>query len=139
MLVLCVARHPFIAEHLARVLHGAGAEVRAAVGIDGAVTAAAECRPDVIAAEYELLASASIAPWESEAALRATPVMAFSLTRGVGEADPLDTSGIGGFFNLPRIGGDGALQVLRSAARGGAHVPVVPPLPWPPAPRVVTR
>lgn len=140
MLVLCVARHPFISEHLARVLDRAGAEVRAAVGIDGALVAASECRPDVVAAEYELLTSAPMARWESDPALRRVPVLAFSLTRETGDGDPLDANGIAGFFYLPRIGGEGALALLRAAVRGSVRAPTVSPLPWPlPQPLVVAR
>jgi chemotaxis response regulator CheB len=140
MLVLCVARHPYISEHLARVLHGAGVDVRAAVGIEGAVAAASECQPDVIAAEYELVTSARLRRWEADATLRDTPVLAFSLTRETGDSDPLDASGIAGFFYLPRLGGERAVSVLRAAVRGRVRTPVISPLPWPQAqPQVLAR
>lgn len=142
MLVLCVARHPFLSEHLARLVNLGGLEAAAAVGIEGALAAAAARRPAVIAAEYELLATQSIAPWECDRSLREVPVVAFSLTRDVGEADPLDASGIAGFFYLPRLGSSGAARVLRAALRpgvGGVAAPALSPLAWPRMPGVVTR
>ena len=139
MLVLCVARHPFLAEHLARVMKEGGLETVAAVGIAGALAAAATCRPSVVAAEYELLAAHSIAPWESDPSLRELPVVAFSLTRDVGEADPLDASGIAGFFYLPVLGSAGAARVLIAAARPAVAAPAVSPFAWPLMPGVVTR
>ena len=138
MLVLCVARHPFLSEHLARVVRVGGLEAAAAVGIDGARAAATMRRPSVVVAEYELLATHSIAPWESDAALRDVPVVAFSLTREAGEGDPLDASGIAGFFYLPRLGNEGAARVLLAAARPGVAAPAVSPLAWPPATRAAT-
>ena len=56
MVVLCVARHLYLAQHLARVLAQAGAATRSAVGFDDARRVAADCSPDVVAADYDLLA-----------------------------------------------------------------------------------
>ncbi|HEX2716318.1 MAG TPA: hypothetical protein VHM67_01490 [Gemmatimonadaceae bacterium] len=139
MLVLCVARHPFLADHLARMTNEGGLEAVAAVGIVGALAAAATCRPSVVAAEYELLAAHSIAPWESDPSLREVPVVAFSLTRDVGEATPIDASGIAGFFYLPLLGAAGVARVLRTAAHPAVAAPAVSPFTWPRVPGVVTR
>ena len=115
MVVLCVARHLYLAQHLARVLAEAGATARCAVGIEEAREVAADCRPDVVAADYDLLATLSLRPWEDDEVLGHRPVIAVSLTRRPGESNALDVNGIAGCLYLPDIGAAGVVRVLRAA------------------------
>ena len=102
MVVLCVARHLYLAQHLARVLAQAGAVTRAAVGFDEARAVAQDCAPDVIAAEYDLLVTLPRRAWDHDEVLSRRPVVAVSLTRRPGESNVLDKNGIGGYFYLPK-------------------------------------
>lgn len=130
MVVLCVARHLYLAQHLARVLGQAGAATRAAVGLAEAARVAADCSPDVIAAEYDLLATLPSGSWEREDVLARRPVIAVSLTRRPGEWNALDKNAIAGHLYLPEIGAEGALQILTAAARSVVRAPASLPLGW---------
>ena len=116
MLVLCVARHLYLAQHLARVLEQAGATARSAVGFDDARAIAADCHPDVIAAEYDLLATLAYRAWEDDDVLSRRPLVAVSLTRRPGESNALDKNGIGGYLYLPEVGAPMVLRMLQAAA-----------------------
>ena len=116
MLVLCVARHLYLAQHLARVLEQAGAATRSAVGFGDARAIAADCHPDVVAAEYDLLATLPYRAWESDDVLSRRPVVAVSLTRRAGESNALDKNGIGGYLYLPEVGAPMVLRMLQAAA-----------------------
>lgn len=113
---MCVARHPFIAEHLARFFSEVGVDTTAAVGLHAAVAAARRRSPDVVVCEYELLSSLPLDAWECDAILSSTPVVAVSLTRRSDEVNPLDANGIAGFLYLPILGGDDARKLLYAAA-----------------------
>jgi chemotaxis response regulator CheB len=123
MVVLCVARHLYLAQHLARVLAQAGAVTRAAVGFDEARAVALDCAPDVIAAEYDLLATLPRRAWENDDVLSRRPVVAVSLTRRTGEANALDKNAIGGHFYLPEVGVQMVMRMLRAAASSGVSAP----------------
>jgi chemotaxis response regulator CheB len=123
MVVLCVARHLYLAQHLARVLAQAGAVTRAAVGFDEARTLAGDCAPDVIAAEYDLLATLPRRAWEHDEALSRCPVVAVSLTRPTGESNVLDKNGIGGHLYLPEVGAPMVMRMLQAAASSGVRAP----------------
>ena len=131
MVVLCVARHHYLAQHLGRVLAQAGAATRSAVGLDEARRVAADCAPDVVAADYDLLATLPLNAWEQDDVLSRRPVIAVSLTRRPGESNALDVNGIAGCLYLPEVGAPGVLRVLQAAA---AHADVRAPhgaLSWP--------
>ena len=131
MVVLCVARHLYLAQHLARVLTQAGAATRSAVGLHEARLVAADCSPDVVAADYDLLATLSLNEWEQDDILSRRPVIAVSLTRRPGESNALDVNGIAGCLYLPEVGGPGLLRVLQAAAeRAVVRVPLGA-LSWP--------
>jgi chemotaxis response regulator CheB len=131
MVVLCVARHLYLAQHLARVLAQAGAMTRCAVGVGEACEIAADCTPDVVAADYDLLATLPLRDWEDDEVLARVPVIAVSLTRRPGESNALDVNGIAGCLYLPELGATGVLRVLCAAAkRTSVRVPEHP-LPWP--------
>lgn len=113
---LCVARHPFLSDHLARVFAAPGVDARQTVGLDQAVIESRAFRPDVIIAEYELLASLSLAAWERDEMLSRTAVLAVSLTRRPHETPLLDVSGIAGFLYLPLLDRSTAAKLLSAAA-----------------------
>ncbi|NUO62293.1 MAG: hypothetical protein HOQ11_13310 [Gemmatimonadaceae bacterium] len=130
MVVLCVARHLYLAQHLARMLGQAGATTRAAVGLAEAASAAADCSPDVVAAEYDLLATLPLGSWETDEVLSRRPVIAVSLTRRSGEWNALDKNGIAGYLYLPEVGADAVMRVLTAAARTVVRAPESLPLSW---------
>jgi hypothetical protein len=130
MLVLCVARHLYLAQHLARVLGQAGAATRSAVGFDDARAIALDCQPDVIAAEYDLLATLPYRAWEDDDVLSRRPLVAVSLTRRPGESNALDKNGIGGYLYLPEVGASMMLRMLQAAAAAAVRAPDGA-LPWP--------
>lgn len=103
MRALCVARHPFIAEHLAAWFGALGLDCACTVGFADALTAAGSHRPDLVICEYDLLATTSLAAWERDPVLGSTPVIAVSLTRRPDEMHLLDRNGIAGFLYLPAI------------------------------------
>lgn len=113
---ICVARHPFIAEHFARFFSELGVDTVAAVGLQGAVESARKQRPDVVVCEYELLTSLPLDAWECDSVLRSTPVVGVSLTRRSDEVNPLDTNGIAGFLYLPTLSSADAHKLLYAAA-----------------------
>jgi chemotaxis response regulator CheB len=131
MVVLCVARHFYLAQHLARVLAQAGAETRSAVGFDEARAVAADCMPDVVAADYDLLATLPLGAWERDDVLARRPVIAVSLTRRPGESNALDVNGIAGALYLPEVGASGVLRVLEAAADRVAVRAPAGALSWP--------
>lgn len=113
---VCVARHPFIAEHLARFFSEVGVDTVAAVGLQGAVASARHRTPDVVVCEYELLTSLPLDAWEGDDVLRSTPVVGVSLTRRSDEVNPLDSNGIAGFLYLPILTSEDARKLLYAAA-----------------------
>ena len=124
---LCVARHRFIAEHLARYFAEVGVDTGAAVGVREAVESARERAPDVVVCEYELLATLPLDGWECDDVLRRTPFVAVSLTRPSGEMYPLDANGIAGFLYLPLLTAEDAHRVLHAAAARPTYTPVASP------------
>jgi chemotaxis response regulator CheB len=131
MVVLCVARHLYLAQHLARVLAQAGAATRSAVGLDEARLVAADCSPDVVAADYDVLATLSLSDWEQDDILSRRPVIAVSLTRRPGESNALDVNGIAAPLYLPEVGAAGLLRVLQAAAERTTVCAPHGALPWP--------
>ena len=130
MVVLCVARHLYLAQHLGRVLGEAGATTRVAVGLGDAEHVAADCCPDVVAAEYDLLATLPLGAWENDEVLSRRPVIAVSLTRRPGEWNVLDVNGVSGYLYLPELGPETLMQLLGAAARSVVKAPESLPLSW---------
>ncbi len=135
MIILCVARHRYLAQHLARFLGQTGAVTRSAVGFSEARAIAAACSPDVVAADYDLLATLPLSGWERDEKLSRRPVIAVSLTRRPGEVNVLDVNGIAGYLYLPEIGADVALRVLQAAADASSVRAPDGALPWPARPK----
>lgn len=126
---VCVARHPFIAEHFARFFAEVGVDTVACVGLYGATRAAHAHRPDVVVCEYELLATLPLDIWECDEVLRHTPVVAVSLTRRSDELNPLDSNGIAGFLYLPTLSRADAHKLLRAASVRPRYTPGLAALP----------
>src|ERR1700682_1995746 len=78
---LCIARHCFLSEHIARYFARMGVITAEAVGLDAAVEAARGWSPDVVIGDYDLLATIPLEKWERDELLSNTPVIAVSLTR----------------------------------------------------------
>ncbi len=113
---LCVGRHCFLSDHIARYFASLGIETRDAVGLQNALVESKTFAPDVIIAEYELLAMLSLETWERDELLSRTAVIAVSLTRRPQEAHLLDVSGIAGFLYLPLLDSEAATKIIAAAA-----------------------
>jgi DNA-binding NarL/FixJ family response regulator len=113
---LCIARHCFLSEHIARYFAQMGIATSNAVGLDSAVEKAANSWPDVVICDYDLLATIPLEKWEHDGLLSRTPVIAVSLTRHAEELHLLDINGIAGFLYLPTLQREPALRILRAAA-----------------------
>ena len=113
---LCVARHCFLSEHIARYFAGMGVSTTNAVGLDLAMESVGDVSPDVVICDYDLLASISLDRWENDGLLSKTPVIAVSLTRHAEELHLLDVNGIAGFLYLPTLEEAPALKILHAAA-----------------------
>jgi DNA-binding NarL/FixJ family response regulator len=112
---LCIARHSFLSEHIARYFANMGVVTTTAVGLDSA-TAATSSRHDVVICDYDILANLSLERWEQNALLSKTPVVAVSLSRRADELHLFDIDGIAGFLYLPTLEKQPALQILNAAA-----------------------
>jgi DNA-binding NarL/FixJ family response regulator len=113
---LCIARHSYLSEHLARYFAEMGIATTNAVGLDSAVRVAGEVTPDVVICDYDVLATISLEMWEHDLLLSNTPVIAVSLTRHAEELHLLDVNGIAGFLYLPTLEQAPALRILHAAA-----------------------
>lgn len=113
---LCVARHEYIADHLSRFFAALGNDTRPAVGLEDGLRVSRGFEPDVVIAEYELLATLSLDAWERDALLARTAVVAVSLTHRPSEAHLLDVNGIAGFLYLPVLDTETATRLIRAAA-----------------------
>ena len=133
---LCIARHRFLSEHIARYFAGMGVVTTEAVGLDAAVEVASAASPDVVICDYDLLATIPLEKWERDVLLSTTPVIAVSLTRHSQELHLLDVNGIAGFLYLPTLETAPALKILHAAA---ARPKYMLPGPLNTAPRTVER
>jgi hypothetical protein len=113
---ICVGRHPFLSEHLARFFGRFGLETVAAVGLEAAARLAVAAPPDLLLCEFDLLTAGALASWEGQPGLGAVSVIGVSLTRRPEEAPLLDAHGVAGFLYLPTLRAEDARRVLRPAA-----------------------
>src|SRR2546423_4167197 len=113
---LCIARHCFLSEHIARYFAQMGVITTNVVGLDSAMESAGELSPDVVICDYDLLATIPLERWEHDGLLSKTPVIAVSLTRHAEELNLLDVNGIAGFLYLPTLQQAPALRILHAAA-----------------------
>jgi hypothetical protein len=112
---LCIARHCFLSEHIARCFAAIGLATTNAVGLDSA-SESINGSPDVVICDYDLLTSVPLERWERDTLLSKTPVIAVSLTRHPEELQLLDSNGIAGFLYLPTLERVSALEILHAAA-----------------------
>jgi hypothetical protein len=135
MRALCVGRHRFLSEHLGRFFESLGVACVPCVGLSEAMTLVAAHDPDAVICDFDLLATMSLASWESDPVLGRIPVIAVSLTRHPGEAHLMDVNGIAGFLYLPTLDADDARRVLAAVRRkrSGEGAAIQPPsgLSWP--------
>jgi CheY-like chemotaxis protein len=136
MRALCVGRHQYLSEHLARYFGELGVETASAVGLDGAAAVARGWLPDVVLCDYTVLAALPLDAWEHDEALARTPIVAISLTRTPDEASLDEVNGIAGLLYLPALSASEALSLVTAAVRGRSRPAgvVAPPdvLPaWP--------
>ena len=66
MRVLCVARHPFLSEHLGRYFERLGVDTMPCVGLRDAQRLAPKYDVDAVICDYDLLATASLDAWVSD-------------------------------------------------------------------------
>lgn len=128
MRALCVTRHRYLSEHLVRVFDEMGLDCTPCVGLDAAVRDADEMAPDVVIAEYELIATGSLAAWEQDPTLARTPVVAVSMRRHAGDAHLMDVSAVAGFLYLPTLTRDDASRVFGAVRRGSRVWDTMPSL-----------
>jgi DNA-binding NarL/FixJ family response regulator len=113
---LCIARHCFLSEHIARYFAQMGIATTNAVGLDSAAEAVGDVAPDVVICDYDVLADVPLERWEHNPLLAKTPVVAVSLTRHAEELHLLDMNGIAGFLYLPTLEEATAVKMLKAAA-----------------------
>jgi len=113
---LCVARHSFLSEHIARYFAEMGVVTSNAVGLDSAEALSAEASPDVVICDYDVLANVPLEGWEQNPLLSGRPVIAVSLTRRAEELHLFDLEGIAAFLYLPTLQQAAALQIMTAAA-----------------------
>jgi len=89
-----------------------------------------EYEPDAVICDYDLLATMSLASWESDPVLGSLPVIAVSLTRHPGEAHVMDVNGIAGFLYLPTLAPEDAHRVLGAVRRRHAGINPPPVAQW---------
>ncbi len=132
---LCIARHCFLSEHIARYFAQMGLSTTNAVGLDSALESHNGPPPDVVICDYDLLASIPFEMWENDGLLSRTPVIAVSLTRNVEELHLFDANGIAGFLYLPKLEQASALRILHAAASRSRYTLTS----WTRAPRTTER
>ena len=103
MRVLCVARHPFLSEHLCRFFEKLGVVTIPCVGLAAATELVPSNDIDALICEFDLLAALSPEAWDAHPVRAAMPVGAVSLTRHPGEAHLVDVAGVAAFFYLPTL------------------------------------
>lgn len=131
MRVLCIARHPVLSDHIARLFAAMDVETAVATGLRHGGEMARSVDPDVVLCEYDLLAAVSLASWEADPRLAKLPVLAVSLTRRPEEAFLLDVNGIAeAFLYLPRLTREDGLRLL-AAVRRTVVAPAESPVRWP--------
>jgi DNA-binding NarL/FixJ family response regulator len=131
---VCIARHSYLSEHIARYFAEMGVVTSQAVGLGPGGEVSLDTRPDVVICDYDLLAGIPLEVWERDALLSKTPVVAVSLTRRCQDMNLLEVNGIAGFLYLPTLEAAAALKILRAAACRPRYS-----LPLSTAPRTVER
>jgi hypothetical protein len=131
MRLLCVARHPFLSEHLCRYFEELGFDTVPCVGAREAMNLVITHDTDAVVCDYDLLATMSIEQWEQDEILGRTPIIAVSLTRHPGEAHLNEATTIAGFLYLPTLQPADAQRILHSLPRRRGAITPPNALPWP--------
>ena len=131
MRVMCIARHPFLTEHLCRYFDDLGAETIPCVGIEQAMTLVGTTELDAVICDYDLLAATPMASWESDPLRSGIPLIAVSLTRHPGDAHLLDTNGVAGFLYLPTLEREDAQRLLSAVRQRRGRINQQNVIPWP--------
>jgi hypothetical protein len=108
--VLCVGRHRYLSEHVARVFDEFGVDTCAAVGLSQAAAIAGTF--DAILCEYDLLEPLTEAEWHASPLLAIDRLIVYSLNRRLDEVPPLAVRGAIRFLYLPLITRELALQTI---------------------------
>ena len=122
MRALCVGRHQFLSDHIARFFDAVGLDTVSVVGLEAALAASRRERPEVVICDYDLLATGPLTGWESDPVLSRTPVLAVSMTRRPHEGHLLDVNSIAGFLYLPTLTREDAFVALNGARARRAYV-----------------
>lgn len=117
MRVLCVARHPYLSEHLGRFFDKLGVDTVPCVGLHTVIDDVPLEQLDAVICDFDLLAPLPPDAWDTHPLLSTIPVIAVSLTRHPGEAHLRDTAGVAGFLYLPTLEPDAAREMLASVRR----------------------
>lgn len=131
MRVLCVARHPFLSEHLGRFFEPLGVDTMPCVGLREAQRLAPKYDVDAVICDYDLLAAATLDAWTKDPLLARRPLIAVSLTRHPGEAHLAEADGIAGFLYLPTLDADDARRLLSAVRRRRGTSPPPSLQQWP--------
>src|SRR5215831_15489094 len=131
MRVLCVARHPFLSEHLGRYFERLGVDTMPCVGLRDAGRLAPKYDVDAIICDYDLLVATSLDDWSANPTLARRPMIAVSLTRHPGEAHLADADRISGFLYLPTLEPEHAQRLLAAIRRRRGAIQPPNILPWP--------
>jgi hypothetical protein len=123
MRILCIGRHSVLAEHLASLFRGFGADTRAAVGLADAFDAARSFVAEAVVCDYDLLATVSLADWENDPSVSHVPILAVSLTRRPEEVHLLDVNNVAGFLYLPGLEHDDGVRLLAALGRRESSAP----------------
>lgn len=127
MRVLCVARHPFLSDHLGRYFLTLGVDTVPWVGLGQAADLPSPQGIDAVICDYELLAPLSPDAWSTHPLLSSFPVIAVSFTRHPGDAHLRGSPGLAAFFYLPTLEPDVAratfAAISRRRARGSDALP----------------
>lgn len=108
--VLCVGRHRYLSEHVARVFDGFGLDTCAAVGLSAAAKIAGTFA--AILCDYDLLEPLTEEEWRESPVLALDRLIVYSLNRRFDEVPPLAVRGAIRFLYLPITTRELALQTI---------------------------
>jgi hypothetical protein len=115
-----------LSDHLASLFRSFGAETCTAVGLAEASAAAPSFAPQAVICDYDLLATVSLAAWESDPRLSCLPIVAVSLTRRPDEVHALDVNNVAGFVYLPSLERDDGVRLVAALGGGGVQTGSIP-------------
>ena len=108
--VLCVGRHQYLSEHVARVFAGFGLDTCAAVGLHEAAEVPGTF--NAILCDYDLLEPLTEEEWHGTPLLAIDRLVVYSLNRRFDEVPPLAIRGAIRFLYLPLMTREQALQTI---------------------------